>query len=619
MVMVGAFLLLSGTASAATITVDTAIDEENGRTSNGAGESYPLSQGCSLREALAELFFNDGVAYDGCAAADINGPNTINLSVAGPFVVNSLVPDPADITGVNTVRNGALPMIKFDSGLIIVDGSAGAAIVSCDASPNGAKIFVAQPGSALTLTALTVSNCTASGGGIAITSDNADITINTVTFTNVHSESGGAGGVINHAGGTLNMNVVNFLLNGTADDSNPGAETGDGGAIYLGTVSLPDIVNLDTVTFTGNTAANNGGAIYWVNSDSLGHSVTISSAIFTGNSADGSDSEDGGGAIWIQTDSDITDVFLIGNSQFIGNTADNGNGGAIVISSGQLAFVDPLFPLLGGVVGTNFVNNSAGGTATVNAVGGSGGAIFVHGHLTVVQSSFITNSSTNGSGGAIALHNQSSTDAGLTVVNSTFSGNIADQAGGAIANLHVNGAMDLRNVTISGNTATGNITAGNTAAGGGAIFNINNNTNVLFPRVIVANTILANSPLGGNCVGAVLPPVFVDNGNNVQFSPNTGCELTVPSFDPMLGAPAIQVLAANSAPALNPFVLSMVPNSLSQVLNGGNNTVCSTGPVLSFDETGVPALRPYGDPNCDIGAYEGGAQTPVTLQSFSAD
>ena len=618
--LAGALLLSVSTATAATLTVDTAVDEDNGRTSNVGTDNYPLSQGCSLREALQSIFDNTGVAYNGCTAPTVGGPNTIDITVAGPIVVNSLVPDPGDVNGVATTRNSNLAQIRDVSGPVIINGAPGAAVISCAAALDGLKIFVAQTDASLTLTALTISDCTAVGGGIAITSNGADLTLNTVTIQNVHSSSGGAGGAINHGGGTLNINVANFLLNGTEDESAPGAETGDGGALYISPVSLPDFINLETVTFTGNSAANNGGAIYLVAADSLGHAIEISSAVFTLNTAGGSDSEDGGGAIWAQTDADLTDVFLIGNSQFINNSADNGNGGAISLSDGQLSYIEPTTPvtvLLGGIVGCNFLNNSAKGAATLNAVGGSGGAIFAHGNLTVAQSSFITNSSTNGSGGAIALFNTASTFKGLTVLNTTFSANTADQAGGAIANLHANGAMDLRNVTFSGNGATGDVTAGNTAAGGGALFNLNNNTNPAFPRVLVANTIFTSSTIGGNCVGALLPPVFVDSGNNVQFNPNAGCA-TVPSFDPQLGAPSIHT-AANGIPALNPFVLTMVPANTSPVLNGGSNGVCGTGPVWNFDETGVPAIRPYGDPNCDIGAYEGGALVPVTLQSFDAE
>ena len=74
----------------------------------------------------------------------------------------------------------------------------------------------------------------------------------------------------------------------------------------------------------------------------------------------------------------------------------------------------------------------------------------------------------------------------------TFSGNSADQNGGAIANLRDGGQITLINDTISGNTALG--TGG--TPGGGAIFNADTNVG----NVQASNTIFASSGgAGGNC------------------------------------------------------------------------------------------------------------------------
>ena len=63
------------------------------------------------------------------------------------------------------------------------------------------------------------------------------------------------------------MNNVSFTGCGTDD----GAGLGDGGAIWIGQVTLPQDHLAQNTTFTNNTAAENGGAIYWTAADSLGH------------------------------------------------------------------------------------------------------------------------------------------------------------------------------------------------------------------------------------------------------------------------------------------------------------------------------------------------------------
>jgi predicted outer membrane repeat protein len=425
---------------------------------------------------------------------------------------------------------------------------------------------------------------------------------------------------------------VNFLNNTAQNEAATTDGTGNGGALYI---SAATAVTLTNTTFTNNTAGGSGGAIYVTVADALGHVYAITNGVFTLNKANGFAADAGGGAIYAQTDSDVTDIIQIGNAQFITNSAPKGVGGAIALSTGQIAYVDPAFPLAGGVIGSHFEGNSAGGDATANTKGGSGGAIYANnGHLTVVQSSFHANSSTKGSGGGIYFFDASgSLTPKLSVVNSTFNANNADQAGGGIANPDANSALDLRNVTLAGNGAAGNTSAGNTAVGGGNFYNGNGYAfSANFARVLVANSIFDAPSTGSNCAGQR----FVENGPNLQNG-DSSC-ISVPpgtakpapgeidaitsviSGDPKLGSATIHLLAANSQPATNPFVLTMAPDTnQSAALNAGSNSICSSGPVLNQDGTGAIPFRPYGDANCDLGAYEQGATTPVQLQSFSVD
>ena len=594
------FAAAFGQARAGTIHVTTLKDEDR-----AAGDT-PAGQGCSLREAMQLHFNNNGTPYKQCTISGFaaGGADTILFDVAGTITINS--PD-------TVVGHGALPDVTASGGLgPLTIGGAGSAAVTLGCTDS--KMFSLKGGGALTFTGIAFANCTSGGGGIAIDSSSSgggDLTLNTVTFTNIHSNSGGSGGVINHGFGNLTMNNVNFVSNGTSDTSNSSNETGDGGAIYINQIVLPKTVTLTNVTLTSNNARNNGGGIYLNGGDV----VVISNLIASLNTADGSDSEDGGGAMWIAGASSTLARLQIADAQFLGNSATMGVGGAVVLAGGQLTYIDSAVPLFGGIVGSNFAGNMASGTATADGQGGSGGAIYARGNLSIEQSSFVSNTSDHGSGGALFFRDQTSAFNPAEIVNSTFSSNSADQAGGAIANGQAGGAMELLNDTIAGNTANSNTAAGNVSAvGGGGLYNANNNTNPSFAYVRMANTVLSKNTTGGNCGGVA----FVDNGNNMQFSPNTGCGASIASADPQLGSTGVHA-AGNGFPALNLFVLTMVPATTSPLLNAGNNALCNAGPVLKFDATNIPTIRPLGDANCDIGAYEQSAATPVMLQSFKVD
>jgi fibronectin-binding autotransporter adhesin len=599
-------LLGAGHALAATISVDTVADEDNGNT---AGPN-PLSTGCSLREALQTVANNDGNAYNGCAAATAGGPNTIDIAVGGTIVVNSAVPDPSQPAGMGTIHNGSLPnvMAAASHGALTITDNGGA-IASCDAAPNGKIMFNEAMDADLTVNGLAIANCTAAGGGIAISNVNGgNLTLNDVSFTNIKSDTGGNGGAMAHSRGTLVMNNVSF----TGCSTDNGAGLGDGGALWLGGVTLPSTVTISNTAFTNNTAAEDGGAIYWTTADSLGHTVQMDHTTFTGNVANGDSSntpESGGGAIWSQNSSSGgPPLWLIKDSVFLNNQAPKGVGGAIAISPfGTLAYPAASTPHLGGIVASHFSGNSAGGAASADLRGGSGGAIYMHGDaLTIVESSFVGNTSVHGSGGALANFSPNPNAASPTVfANVTFAGNSAAQNGGAIANLRDGGQITLLNDTISGNTATG---AGGTP-GGGAIFNVDTNAG----NVKVSNTILASSGgAGGNCAYAPSAVPIADVVGNLQFAPNTGCG-NMAAADPRLSAPA-------NLAGPNTVVFEMDLNAAgSPASSGGDNTTCTNPPVLNADATGRVAVRPAGKTNCDIGAYESAELTPVMLQSFEVD
>ena len=202
-------------------------------------------------------------------------------------------------------------------------------------------------------------------------------------------------------------------------------------------------------------------------------------------------------------------------------------------------------------------------TLSSNAAGFWGGGIYNAGTLVVQASTFSGNSAALwGAGGGIYNDNA------LTVFNSTFSGNSGgfNGAGGGIYN---DGTLAVQHGTFSGNTA----------GGGGGLFNTAGRS------LALRNTLIANSPRGGDCYNE---GVLVVNAHNLVR--DGGCAAAF-SGDPLLGA-------LTGSPATFPL------QPASPAIDAGD-----VGSCLPTDQRG----EPRDDLGCDIGAYElrdfGGALT----------
>ena len=158
-----------------------------------------------------------------------------------------------------------------------------------------------------------------------------------------------------------------------------------------------------------------------------------------------------------QTGPDVQSRAEHGNSTLSGNLGGGNSSGGIFNYGGTLTLTNSTVSRNTAYFGGG-ISHRVGGTLTITDSGNTG--------------------SSNGRG----IYNYST----VALTNSTVSGNTANNQGGGIFNY--GGILTLTNGTVSNNTAST----------GGGIYNIHEDD-----VVRLVNTIIANSPFGGDCGGPV--------------------------------------------------------------------------------------------------------------------
>ena len=344
------------------------------------------------------------------------------------------------------------------------------------------------------------------------------------------------------ADGNLTLNDLT-VENGFASLSNGGGISNDEGTLTI-----------TNSTLASNRADGSGGGIY--NFDGI---LTITNSILADN-----DAGDNGGGI----DNDLGTVTLT-NSTLAGNGA-GGDGGSIINIEATLTITNST--LSGNDADTNGggISNVIAGTVTItnstlagnSASGASGGIYNEEGTVTITDSTL----SGNSADGSAGILNQGT----LTLTNSTLSGNVAQFNGGGIFN-DTDGTATIINSTL----------AGNVADNGGGIVNLGTLTST--------NSIVANSPSGGNCTNS---GSFTATGSNVDT------DGTCPGFAKVTTAQLnLGPLFFNGGPTQTHALLAG-----SVAINAGDQSECRTNNITT-DQRGF--LRDDGQ--CDIGAFEFGA------------
>ena len=321
---------------------------------------------------------------------------------------------------------------------------------------NQARIFNIAEGASVTLKNIKLINGKTTDNGGAIYSQGT-ISIENCTFINNNAKDGGAIYLHNLPG---LLTKLNFTDNHATHDGgaiyyHPDAAVGDedgltnsvfigntagdeGGALYL----YGNNGNMRNVNFTRNIAANDGGAIMII-----GANWRVYDSTFNNNNA----TARRGGAIYLENSKGST----VSNSKFYNNTAGT-NGGAIDWHNGaengrviNTIFIDNVAKRSGGaiywyghngtILSSNFTDNKAlGSTYAVNpdgenVTGGDGGAVLWTGDLGTVDDCIFKFNTADKRGGAVFLRGTGvATCMDTSFTNSKFINNTAGTNGGAI-------------------------------------------------------------------------------------------------------------------------------------------------------------------------------------------
>jgi hypothetical protein len=264
-----------------------------------------------------------------------------------------------------------------------------------------------------------------------------------------------------------------------------------------------------------------------------------------------------------------------------------------------------------GVTATIFGLTISGGSAT------SGGAIDNFGNLTINDATFSRNASTSADGGAI----ENEADATLSVLNSTFSGNEANESGGAIFNF---GTATITDSTFAGNSANEGGAIGsdgtliivsatiadNTALSDGGGLAVLGGTTTLYDTIVAQNT--TTTPVAASDISGT---VSASSSYNLIDDAATAGGLTNGTNGNIVGLSAglaTAGLANNGGPT---ETIALVAGS--PALSTGAAAI--TGVVVpGFDQRGVMRNPEHlnNGTTIDIGAYE---DSPIYLVTTGAD
>ncbi len=413
----------------------------------GSADVAPPAAAAPAEAAAPAQIAADQVVSDCANDVDLRAAILDAQANAGGTITFDCGTEPVTITLDGTV----LPTI---TGPIVVDGGGR---VTLDAAGDS-RIFLVNPGGALTLRNLTLTGGFADGDGGAVFSANSSaLTVENSLFTGNETTLNGSGGAL-VAYGPLNITNSEFA-------SNKGA---NGGAVYPrhgAVVSIagssfhdnsvhengPDqlggailIWDGPEVTITSSTFENNrarlGGAIYVVLPSST---LTVSGSTLRNNRATLY-----GGALYNEGAATLSNSLLHANSTETAQGDATPDSGGAIYSTGTLALSNV----------TLHGNSSSYGSALYNAAGAS-----------TLAFATVTGNSSNPTDGSTLFAKAGSIDLGRTIVaESTPAGGSCAVSEGTITSSGYNvGEDNSCNLTATGDQVTGDPRLGPLADNGG--------------------------------------------------------------------------------------------------------------------------------------------------------
>lgn len=367
----------------------------------------------------------------------------------------------------------------------------------------------------------------------------------------------------------------------------------NGGAIFNDANTNAELSG--TVVFSGNEAGNAGGAIFVADASS---SMEIASgAVFKSNSAklggaiynkgnlgtlDGVTFEDNtaetnGGAI---LNSNGGTIASITNSIFKNNTSTNGGGAAIYNKGGEIAEIS----------NTVFEGNIA--------EKGNGGAIFNGGttaaNITLDNVQFIGNQAANGSGGAI------STSGVVDIANATFENNSASTGGGAI---NVDGTVKLSGEnTFSGNKV------------GDKLNDINLNQNNGQAKVDVSGTLTLDGGISGEGSTSFADNTKLNITENTTFGEDVAITIGEKTELGLIVDSGEESAEFDTSKLLGENGFTLADNALYNAIVGDDGKV--TMEQKSADEAAASLGLSGSQAEAVLGAISGGSSDNANFNSF---
>ncbi|GAB4273120.1 MAG: hypothetical protein Kow0080_20360 [Candidatus Promineifilaceae bacterium] len=387
-------------AYAATITVNTAVDENDGSCVDGD---------CSLRDAVATAVAGDTIEIPAGSYTLTLGQITLSQNIA--------------LTGV-----GGTPEIGLGS----------------------SRIFQVDSGATVTLTnlILTGTNTSDRGAGLYVLGG-ATAVLNNITIN--HNATTDDGGGIYVRVGTITLQNSSIISN-TADQ---------GGGIYIdqGTVTLESgaINQNHTTATTVPSQGYSGGGVYV---DSSTASFTMNGGEIVSNTVSTPNSTfPGGGVLVVQGNATLNGGEIRGHSAYRGAGLLVNSGNVTINGTNIVSNTSAYGAGIYIVRNTAFVTHTAGliGYNTADPVGFNGNGItdFGGGGIYNFQGTFVS------TGGDISYNHSTWNGGGIevasgivTVTNTTLAGNIANNSGGAFHSRNGTAVSELINSTLSANTPT---------------------------------------------------------------------------------------------------------------------------------------------------------------------